>query len=220
MTATSTSGCVNPGALQLPSPVTAHNGPIQSIEEDDNGFITPSALLTPTRPDDASQNSSSPSPTITPSISADTSQSVRASPHHSPAHVASAASPPSTAPSPYAAPAQPIDQQDHWCEQHSRAFPSEKDLRKHLISKEHRPDLYGHSDVEAPAGTNQCACGMMAAHKDNHMRHITNCGKPPKLPYRCVEGHYYVDKKEYKDHYKDKMNGCGRNLGRPSNNMT
>ncbi|KAK7934647.1 hypothetical protein PG985_000142 [Apiospora marii] len=203
--------CVNPQSLRLPSPVTAYKGAIKSIEEDIGGFITPSALSTPTRPDDASAYSSSASPTITLSTSANTSQSVRASPHQSPADLVSAAS------SQSAAPDQPIDQQHHWCEQHSKAFSSWKDLRKHLFSKEHRPDLNGHNDGPAPDGTNQCACGLMSTRQDNHKRHVRACGKPPKWAYRCDEGHCFVDRNEYLRHLEDQSpNGCGKKRGRPS----
>ncbi|KAK8030111.1 hypothetical protein PG993_011402 [Apiospora rasikravindrae] len=149
--------CINPGSLQFPSTVTVYNGPIQSIEEGDDGSITPSALLTPIRSDDTSQISSSPSPNVS-LITNRTSPTAQASPHHSPVRPASAAPSHSDVPT-------DNQQRRYLCVQHypdcPKSFSSEKDLQKHLITKEHRPDLYRLNVEAASERTHQCTCGRM-----------------------------------------------------------
>ncbi|KAI1261024.1 hypothetical protein F5Y18DRAFT_431569 [Xylariaceae sp. FL1019] len=90
----------------------------------------------------------------------------------------------------------------------SSAFKHKKDLARHLKSKKHAT---GHETVYG------CRCGKEDTRKDNHLRHVHFCEKPPSpgAQYVCTCQSSTCLKEEHVEHVRSCRFGLGAR-GRPA----
>lgn len=78
-------------------------------------------------------------------------------------------------------------------------FPSKRELERHYSTFSHQPELYDACSLVSQASFH-CACGYVSPRRDNYKRHIYDCARPAKQPYRCNNGHTGTDHLEWFAH--------------------